>query len=127
MATDMNEMSFIEAKYASRGLPLKPAGRKSIETLVVRAYFELILIAWGNEGSRSVLLTKHGTCEVRLLEKLPFNATQTPSLWVDLYDADTRVLIDTCLCGDLEAATVAAEDFIKRARSLAEDEDGDQC
>jgi hypothetical protein len=100
---------------------LNPRSRKSVETLVVRAYFELVLVAWGNDGGRAIVLAVHGNYEIRLLEKLSFNAAQTPSLWVDLFDTDTKVLIETCRCDDLEAATVAAEALIARAQSLKDE------
>src|SRR5262245_6638554 len=45
------------------------ANRRVVEALVTRAYFQLVLVVWGEDGSRAASLAVHGNHEVRLIER----------------------------------------------------------
>jgi hypothetical protein len=95
--------------------------RRVVEALVTRAYFQLILVAWDEGGSRVASLAQHGSHEVRLIERRPIDPDGRPQMWIELFDRDAGASLDIRACGDdLEAAVVAAEDFIARAMQLDE-------
>jgi len=97
------------------------ASRRIIEALVTRAYFQLVLVAWGEDGSRVASLAVHGNHEVRLIERLPTASGVGPRVWIDLFERDTGASIETRACSDdLEAAVTAAEQLIARAIELDE-------
>jgi hypothetical protein len=95
--------------------------RRVVEALVTRAYFQLILVPWGEDGSRAASLAGHGNHEVRLIERLAADSSGGPQMWVDLSERDAGASIETRACGDdLEAAVTAAEHLIVRAMQLDE-------
>jgi hypothetical protein len=95
--------------------------RRVVEALVTRAYFQLVLVAWDDNGSRAALLAKHGDHEVRLIERLPADAAGRPQLWIDLRIRDAEGPIDRRPCGDdLEVAVHVAEHLISQAMQLDE-------
>ena len=103
-------------------LPLSDAfNRRSIEALVMQAYFQLIRVAWSESGSRSISLAKYGSYEVRLVERKPAAGADAPDLWVELYAKDTQTLIEARGCDDLEAAAIAAEEIMSKAERLQND------
>jgi hypothetical protein len=98
-------------------LPLcKEIDRRSVETLVTRTYFQLVLASWDEHKTRTAILTKHGNCEVRLVEILPADADDALDLWIELVVGN--VSIDSHGCDDLEAAALAAEYLISQAIEL---------
>ena len=100
-------------------LPLSDAfNRRSVEALVMQAYFQLIRVAWSVRGSRSISLAKYGNYGVRLVERKPADDADIPHLWVELHAKDTQASIEARGCDDLEAAANAAEEIMSRAERL---------
>jgi hypothetical protein len=96
----------------------KETNRRCVETLVTRAYFQLVLISWNENRSRIASVATYGNHEVRLVEILSVNSVDMPKLWVEHFVRDVRVVIDSCVCDDLQAAVIAAEHFISNAKEL---------
>jgi hypothetical protein len=100
-------------------LPLSDAfKRRSVEALVMQAYFQLIRVAWSESGWRRVSLAKYGSYEVRLIERKPADDADAPLLWVELHARDSETPIDARGCDDLEAAALAAEQIMSKAERL---------
>jgi hypothetical protein len=100
-------------------LPLSDAfNRRSVEALVMQAYFQLIRIAWSEDASRSISLAKYGAYEVRLVEKKLADGADAPNLWVELHARDVQVPIEARGCDDLEAAGVATAQMMAKAERL---------
>jgi hypothetical protein len=95
--------------------------RRSIEALVMQAYFQLIRVAWSEGGSRSVSLAKYGCYDVRLIERKPADGSDAPHLWVELHAKEARTPIEARGCDDLEAAAIAAEQIMSKAEQLQND------
>jgi hypothetical protein len=101
-----------------RGFPLSTRiNRASVHALVTRAYFKLVLVPWDAKKSRVVTLAKSDNREVRLVELLEPGSFM-PNLWMELYDLDNKVALDSCACGDLESAAKAAEQLLEQAGVL---------
>jgi hypothetical protein len=103
-------------------LPLPGAfNRRSIEALVMQAYFQLIRVAWSESGSRSTSLAKYGSYEVRLAERKSADSADAPHLWVELHAKESPAPIEVRACDDLEAAALAAEQIMAKAERLQND------
>jgi hypothetical protein len=92
--------------------------RRSVEALVMQAYFQLIRVAWNESGMRSVALAKYGDYDVRMIERKPAHDADAPHLWVELHARDAETPIDTRGCDDLETAALAAEQIMSKAERL---------
>ena len=83
---------------------------------VTESYVGLFLKSKYDDGSRIAAIARIGTFEVRLVEMPPVNACE--SLWVELYNRDLQVGIDSCKCSDLDEAIDAAQLMLAQARRL---------
>lgn len=92
--------------------------RRSVEALVMQAYFQLIRVAWRESGWRSTMLAKYGSYEVRLAERKSAEGADSLEVWVELYAKDAETPIEVRGCDDLEAAVVAAKQIMSRAERL---------
>lgn len=99
--------------------PLSDAfNRRSVEALVMQAYFQLIRVAWSESGSRSTSLAKYGSYEARLVEMKLVDGGDAPHLWVELHAKNAQEPIEARGCDDLEAAAIAAEQIMVKAERL---------
>jgi len=60
----------------------------------------------------------HGAFEVRLLEMPSVNSPEEASLWVELYDLDLRLGVDSYKCSHLDEAIDAAHLLMIKAKLL---------
>jgi hypothetical protein len=82
---------------------------KMIAARVTEAYANLFLTPKQDDGSRYSAIARIGAFEVRLLELPSVNSPEGLGLWVELYDRDLRVGVDSYKCGDLDEAIDAAQ------------------
>ena len=85
---------------------------------VTQSYLGLFLTSEGADGSRAATVARIGMFEVRLVEMPSFNAPEGLSLWVELYDRDLNLNVDSCKCSDLDEAIDATHRLIDLARGL---------
>ena len=72
--------------------------------------------AQANDGLRYSAIARIGAFEVRLLELPSVNSPEELELWVELYDRDLRVGVDSYKCSDLDEAIDAAQFLTAQAR-----------
>ena len=84
-----------------------------IATRVTESYAKLFLNAGDNPH---VVIDRVGAYEVRLLEIPSTNARGAASLWVELYDLDLRLAVDSYKCNHLDEAIDAAHLLIIKAK-----------
>jgi len=89
---------------------------KMIAARVMETYTSLFLTPKQDDGSRYSVIARIGDFEVRLLELPSVNSPEELILWVELYDRDLRVGIDSCKCSDLDEAIDAAQFLTAQAR-----------
>jgi hypothetical protein len=70
--------------------------------------------------SRVVTLARFGSFEVRLIQPTSALPASEVRFWMELFDHDRQLSIDSVGNLVLEDAVVAAEDFIARARKQSE-------
>jgi len=89
---------------------------KMIAARVMETYKSLFLTPKQEDGSRYSVIARVGDFEVRLLELPSGNSSEELILWVELYDRDLRVGVDSCKCSDLDEAIDAAQFLTAQAR-----------
>jgi hypothetical protein len=89
---------------------------KMIAARVMETYTSLFLTPKQEDGSRYSVIARVGDFEVRLLELPSGNSSDELILWVELYDRDLRVGVDSCKCSDLDEAIDAAQFLTAQAR-----------
>ena len=89
-----------------------------IATRVTESYASLFLTSGHNDGSRHAAIARFGAFEIRLLELPSVNSREEASLWVELYDRDLRLSVDSCKCSDLDEAIDATHLLMILAKRL---------
>ncbi len=100
-------------------LPRTP-GRAELEAQLIEAHATLLLTHQDTEGRRSVTLVRHGSFEVRLVQPLHISPEGAVLFWMELFDHDRQLSIDSVGNSVLEDAVIAAEDFIEHTTRLSE-------
>ena len=90
--------------------------QKMIATRITESYASLFLTSKQDDGSRHAAIAMMGAFEVRLLELSSVNSPEELELWVELYDRDLQVGVNSCKCGDLDEAIDAAQLLTAQAR-----------
>jgi hypothetical protein len=80
-----------------------------IATRVTQTYASLFLTSKQDDGSRHAAIVSIGAFEVRLLELPSVNSAEDLELWVELYDRNLQVSVDSYKCSDLDEAIDAAQ------------------
>jgi hypothetical protein len=94
------------------------SSRAELETQLIGAHARLQRIRRDGDVPAMVTLVRLGSFEVRLIQPPQHLPEGTPVFWMELFDHDRRLSIDSV--GDLVLAdaVMAAEDFIVRATGL---------
>lgn len=80
-------------------------------------HISLLLAPKNPDGSCIVSLARYGAYEVRLVE-LAQGHDDDSSLWLRLYDRDSRASLDDRHCDDLAHAEILVEHLLSRAMQL---------
>lgn len=91
---------------------------KNLEQRIIRSYILLLRTPENVEGQRFSLLSRHGGYDVRLLEPLQMKKNDSTPFWIELYDRNRKITLDTYGGDYLEQATSAAEAMILNAEQL---------
>ena len=89
-----------------------------IATRVTESYANLFLPSKHDGDSRHAAIARIGAFEVRLLEMPSVNSPEEASLWVELYDLDLRLGVDSYKCSHLDEAIDAAHLLMIKAKLL---------
>ena len=71
-----------------------------------------------DDGPRHAAIARIGTFEIRLVEIPSVNSSEGMGLWVELYDRDIQLGVDSCKCSDFDEAVDAAHFMIAQAKLL---------
>ena len=89
-----------------------------IVSRVTESFASLFLPSKHDGDPRHAAIVRIGAFEIRLLEMPSVNSLDEASLWVELYDLDLRLGVDSCKCGDLDEAIDAAHLLMIKAKLL---------
>jgi hypothetical protein len=87
---------------------------------LIEAHATLLLTHQDTDGRRLVTLVRRGSFEVRLVQPLHISPEGAVLFWMELFDHDRQLSIDSVGNSALEDAVIAAEDLIARATKLSE-------
>jgi hypothetical protein len=79
---------------------------------VTRAYIRLLCIPESEPGPRIVSLGRVGIYEIRMFEASQANSSLHPKIWMELFDHDRQMCVDSCICVGITEAVAAYERFI---------------
>jgi hypothetical protein len=83
-----------------------------------QGYISLLLAPKNTDGSCTVSLARYGAYEVRLVELAHDADSDGSSLWLRLYDRESRSSLDNHRCDDLDHAEILVEHLLSRAMRL---------
>jgi hypothetical protein len=83
-----------------------------------QAYVGLMFAPEQEDGSRAVPIARHGVFEVRLFELRDRCVDGAAPFWLEIYCHDTRSVLDSCRCDDLDDAEIAVERLVSCASAL---------
>jgi hypothetical protein len=89
-----------------------------IATRVTESYASLFLPSKHDGDSRHAPIVRIGAFELRLLEMPSVNSAEEARLWVELYDLDLRLAVDSYKCNHLDEAIDAAHLLMIKAKLL---------
>jgi hypothetical protein len=99
---------------------LSKTSRIELEAQLIDAHAKLQLIPPSGDVSRTATLLRLSSFEVRLIQPSSVPPASSIRFWLELFDHDRRLSIDSVGDRVIEDAVIAAEDFIARAAKLSE-------
>jgi hypothetical protein len=84
----------------------------------LESYLGLFRTPERDDGPRHAAVARIGKFEVRMVEMPSVNASEDMSLWVELYDRDLQLGVDSRKCSDFDEAVDVAHFLIAQARVL---------
>jgi hypothetical protein len=91
---------------------------KSIEWQIIQSYVWVLRAPQDIDGHRTCPLARYGAYEVRLLEPSQIPEGDARPFWIELYDHDRKVTLNSFQSDDLEDAAVTASTLIAEAELL---------
>jgi hypothetical protein len=98
----------------------KTSPRAEIEAQLIEAHAKLKLTRQNGDISTVATLMRRGAFEVRLIEPTNTEPADAVRVWMELFDHDRQLSIDSIGNCALEDAVIVAEDFIDRATRMGE-------
>jgi hypothetical protein len=86
---------------------------------IVQGYTKLLCLPENAPGRRTVLLEQMGNYEIRIFEASQPGPVDAALFWMELFDCDGQLSIDSCCC-ELELAVSAFDTFVAQAERLNE-------
>jgi hypothetical protein len=98
----------------------KTSNRAELEAKLIEAHAKIQAARGTEDVTTSVVLARLGAFEVQLIAVSYMLPASSGKYWIELFDHDRQLSIDSVGNCDLEDAVIAAEDFIARATRLSE-------
>ena len=96
----------------------KRSCKTNLESRLLEAHVKLRLVSQCEDGSATTTLARHGSYEVRLYEPPHDFSAGDFLFWIELFDHDCQVSLDSRGTYILEDAVSAAEHLIAQARQF---------
>ena len=95
------------------------------ELRVTQAYIKLLSIAERGTETGTVSLARIGNYEIRILEGSKSGSDSESLIWMELFDHDAQMSIDSFRCREVEDALAVFKDFFAQANLSNEGSDPD--
>lgn len=96
----------------------KAVVKMDIEARLVRAHVELYVRRRDERASNSVSVARYGAYEVRLLQVVQGSCAHPFIFWIELFDHNRGVSLDSGSAENLEKALGVAEELVSHAERL---------
>ena len=90
---------------------------------VTQAFIALSSIPGSSPVSRTLSIVITGNCEIRMFNALPTWPGDAPPLWIELFDHDAQMSLDSYICREIDDAV--RDEPIAVIHVDEDDEDGD--
>jgi hypothetical protein len=94
----------------------KTYSNKLSELRITQAYIKLLGLPQNEHGARMISLERIGCHEVIMFDVSPDSATDAPLFWLQLFDHEAKLSVDSCSCTEIAQAVTVFDDFIALAK-----------
>jgi hypothetical protein len=91
---------------------------KILEWRIIQSYVWVLRAPQIHDGNRTSTLVRHGAYEVRLVEPSQMPQGDAIPFWIELFDHEKQMALDSFATDDLEEAAVTASALISEAEML---------
>jgi hypothetical protein len=109
--------SNVDIVHPSATLLSRTSGKMTLEAQLIQAHVKLQLATRCKDGSRIATVLRHDEYEVRLIELSQASAASTFLFWLELFDHNRQVSVDSAGSQTLEDAVISASHLIALAMS----------
>ena len=90
------------------------------ELRLTQAYIKLLSIAEKRTGTGMVSVARIGNYEIRIFESSQRGSDGEPPIWMELFDHDAQISVDSSRCREIEEALAVFRDFVAQANPCNE-------
>jgi hypothetical protein len=101
-----------------KGMLLGKPRSKSLEWQIIQSYVWVLRAPQDTDGYKTCALARHGAYEVRLIEPSQLPDGVRKPFWIELFDHDQKMILDSFSSDDLEEAATIAGALIAEAKYL---------
>lgn len=87
---------------------------------VTQAFIALSSIAGSSPAPRTLSIATIGKCEIRMLNASSTWPGDAPPLWIELFDHDAQMSVDSSCCHEIDDAVAALDEWLSDAETLNE-------
>lgn len=91
---------------------------------ITQAFMALSGTPEGNSAPRTISVIKIGSHEIRMSNGSSRGPGDVPLLWMELFDHDARISVDSCSCIEIDDAVSAFDEFVAQTKSDGESRAG---
>jgi hypothetical protein len=85
---------------------------------VAQAFIAVLSLAGSSSAPRYVSVARMGKYEIRMFNSSPSSPGDAPRLWMELFDHDAKMSIDTSSCHEIEDAVSTFEALVSQVKNL---------
>jgi len=87
---------------------------------LVQAFIGLSSMPGNSSVSRHVSVARIGKYEIRMFSVFTTQSSEAPQLWMELFDHDAKISIDSSSCHEIDDTVAAFEAMVAQATNLNE-------
>jgi hypothetical protein len=100
----------------SRKIVSRIYSNKLGELRITQAYIKLLGLPRNEQGTRMVSLERIGGHEIRMFDVSTDSTADAPLFWLELFDHEAKISVDSCNCTEIAQAVTAFDDFVSLAK-----------
>ena len=94
------------------------SSRTSGRLRITQAFIALSGISEGGSAPRTISIVKIGRYEIRMFSGSPRWPGGTRRSWIELFDHDAQLSVDSCGCREIEEALAGFDELVSQAEGL---------